>query len=513
MSALLFDSRLLLAALLGVAGVAKLFDRAGSRSALLDFGVPTRLARPTAIMLPLVELFTAAALVPRSSARLGALLAVILFSAFTIAIGAALVRGRRPDCHCFGKLHSSPAGWPTFGRNAGLAALAGAVFWLEPGAKASTTTERLVTLGALAGVAVVGGQGWLWFMLLRQNGRILARLQELERSTPGPHEVASVVGSPAPAFDLPTPAGGRLTLAGLLARGRPVLLVFSQANCGPCQEFVPKLADWQNDRAQGLTVAIISEGLIKTPLSVRDVGVQVGREVAEDYGVNATPAALLIDADGFISSAIAFGADAIEALVPELTPPQAEPRALVPELAEPQDEAGTRPHAGLAATGTVLAAAAAGVASMSDVLREQVRVADDPELIALRVAIRLANPRLAADSRAVQQALLSLSRANRKHASRAAVVTALRRERTDLLALRATLQSVPTHGETAVQAKQLATTSLSLLADGLERFGRAVASPVESASRILEQAAQPLEQARSLAYAANLVLGCTGTDC
>ena len=69
-------------------------------------------------------------------------------------------------------------------------------------------------------------------------------------------------------------------------------------------------------------------------------------------------------------------------------------------------------------------------------------------------------------------------------------------------------------GERAVQAKQLATRSLALLAIGLERFGRAVASPRASASsRYLKQAMKPLEQARSLAYGANVVLGCTGKDC
>ncbi len=156
MAVFLLLSRLLLAAVLGVAGIAKLLDREGSRRALLDFGVPARLARQAAIMLPLVELGAAAALVPNASGRWGAIAALVLLGTFSVAIGAALVRGRRPSCHCFGRLHSAPAGWPTLLRNAGLGALAGAVVLLEPRAAVLTGSERLIVLGSAAVVAVVG---------------------------------------------------------------------------------------------------------------------------------------------------------------------------------------------------------------------------------------------------------------------------------------------------------------------------------------------------------------------
>ncbi len=39
----------------------------------------------------------------------------------------AMVRGRKPDCHCFGQLHSEPVGRQTLIRNAVLAAVAGGV--------------------------------------------------------------------------------------------------------------------------------------------------------------------------------------------------------------------------------------------------------------------------------------------------------------------------------------------------------------------------------------------------
>ncbi|MCY7303198.1 MAG: redoxin domain-containing protein [Thermoleophilia bacterium] len=259
MAVVLFASRLVLATVLGVAGVAKLIDRQGTRRALLDFGVPARLARPAALVLPLIELATAAALVPSRSGRWGAVAALGLLSVFSIAVGIALVRGRRPDCHCFGQLHASQAGWRTLIRNLGLMGLAAAIVWVYPTTAAPTTGQALLVLGFAAAALTVAAQAWIWFQLLHQNGRVLSRLEQLEQRQPSTTESATPhIGAPAPAFDLPAVNGGRLGLPGLLARGRPVLLVFGHSSCGPCQALLPQLARWQDDLAEHLTVALVN---------------------------------------------------------------------------------------------------------------------------------------------------------------------------------------------------------------------------------------------------------------
>ncbi len=56
MDVVLLIARLLLALVFIVAGVAKLTDRTGSRQALIDFGVPSALASPLGVLLPLAEL-------------------------------------------------------------------------------------------------------------------------------------------------------------------------------------------------------------------------------------------------------------------------------------------------------------------------------------------------------------------------------------------------------------------------------------------------------------------------
>src|SRR5438128_3963970 len=129
METALFVIRLVLAAVFLVAGMAKLADLAGSRQALRDFGVPASLSSPFGMLLPLAELAVAGALLLSGSAWWGAAGALVLLLLFVAGISYNLAHGRTPDCHCFGQLHSAPAGWPTLIRNLVLSALAGFVFW------------------------------------------------------------------------------------------------------------------------------------------------------------------------------------------------------------------------------------------------------------------------------------------------------------------------------------------------------------------------------------------------
>ncbi len=120
-------ARLLLAAIFLLAGSTKLVDPAGSRKALRDFGLPSALARPMVLLLPLLEILVAVALIPNETAWFGACGALALLGLFVIGVTVAMVRGRKPDCHCFGQLHSEPVGRQTLIRNAVLAVVAGLV--------------------------------------------------------------------------------------------------------------------------------------------------------------------------------------------------------------------------------------------------------------------------------------------------------------------------------------------------------------------------------------------------
>jgi uncharacterized membrane protein YphA (DoxX/SURF4 family) len=91
MNLILLISRLVLAAVFGVAGVAKLFDFVGSRKSLADFGVPGFLAAPLAVLLPLAELTCAVAFLPDSSVWWAARGVIVLLALFIVGIAIASV--------------------------------------------------------------------------------------------------------------------------------------------------------------------------------------------------------------------------------------------------------------------------------------------------------------------------------------------------------------------------------------------------------------------------------------
>jgi Methylamine utilisation protein MauE len=136
MGVVLLVSRLLLACVFLIAGVAKLADLAASRRAVAEFGVPERLVGVVGVGLPVFELLVAVALIPSGSARFGALGALSLLVVFVVGIALALRRGTEADCHCFGQLHSAPIGWRTLVRSGVLAAAAALTVlagWHDPG--------------------------------------------------------------------------------------------------------------------------------------------------------------------------------------------------------------------------------------------------------------------------------------------------------------------------------------------------------------------------------------------
>jgi methylamine dehydrogenase accessory protein MauD len=322
-SVFLLVLRLLLAGVLTVAGVAKLADRGGTRSAAEGFGVPAWLAGAVGLGLPVLELAIAIALVPAASAPAAGVAALVLLLAFCAAIANAMRRGRVPDCHCFGGLHSAPAGPRTLARNVLLAAAAAGIAagpalspvgW--PGEL--TGAERAAVLVAAAAVVVAALSAWMTWQLLRAHGRLLRRIERLEARGTGALPAA---GKPAPAFALPGLDGRTVTLDHLRGAGAPVLLVFTDPGCGPCRTLMPAVAGWERGLAGRLTVALVSSGAAdRVRAEASDHGLErvllsPDRTVSRAYRTTGTPSAVLVDADGVLRGEVAAGQPAIEALV------------------------------------------------------------------------------------------------------------------------------------------------------------------------------------------------------
>ena len=322
MASLLVGARMLLVVVFAVAGVTKLLDRRGTRRGLADFGIPAGALAVGAILLPLAELATALALVFPGSAQWGGLAALLLLFAFIAGIAGAMRRGQAPDCHCFGQLHSAPAGRGTLLRNAALAVPAVLVAVEGPGPSISAwvgdrTAAELVAIAASLAAAVLGGLAlrfWRESRTLRSDlDHVRTELNSLPLGLP--------VGATAPGFALRSTRGEVVTLEALCARGLPVALVFVSPGCGSCKGLFAAAGRWQAQLAGDLTVAIVSDGEPAENLAiVRDSSAEVllqegDFEVTLAYRVRATPSLQIVSPERRIASALVSADPAIESLI------------------------------------------------------------------------------------------------------------------------------------------------------------------------------------------------------
>jgi uncharacterized membrane protein YphA (DoxX/SURF4 family)/thiol-disulfide isomerase/thioredoxin len=325
LSGALLVGRLLLAAVFALAAVGKILDPAGSRAAVEGFGAGRRLARPVAMLLPIVELAIAVALIPTATARWAALAAVALLAAFAVAIAASLRRGEAPDCHCFGALGSSRAGPGALARTLALGAVAGWIAVAGPG-KSLADLEVTATGIALAVLFLgLGALALVCWQLFRQNGRLLERVRALEGASdahhlPAPHAGGLPVGSTAPWFELRDVAGRSRSLDDLIAAGRPVALAFSDPGCGACAALLPLLEQAHAEHAASLEIVLITRGDGGDEARLREstlehVLLQHDEELFELYRVATVPAATLIDTTGRIARPTVGGDIAIAELL------------------------------------------------------------------------------------------------------------------------------------------------------------------------------------------------------
>jgi peroxiredoxin len=190
--------------------------------------------------------------------------------------------------------------------------------------------------GALLTVLVMVG-GWVLYGLLRQNGRMLLRIDALEAALDGAAERPSgrvfadrslaksrinrsglAKGTAAPDFRLPMLDGGEATLAAYA--GRRLLLVFSDPSCAPCMALLPKLQ--AASRQSDVAILVISRGGIdanRRKLAdcnvVLPVALQAHWEISRLYAKFVTPVAYLIDEQGRIAADPAEGGTAILTLL------------------------------------------------------------------------------------------------------------------------------------------------------------------------------------------------------
>ncbi len=129
------------------------------------------------------------------------------------------------------------------------------------------------------------------------------------------------IGTTAPEFALPCLTGDVRPLQSLREQGKTICLVFSSPYCESCAALVPYVRRWIEEYRESLNFFVISRGAAKDAMAkMKDIDVsrvllQKDFEVSEMYGCTATPAAVLIGADGMVRSQLVVGRDEIRKLI------------------------------------------------------------------------------------------------------------------------------------------------------------------------------------------------------
>jgi thiol-disulfide isomerase/thioredoxin/uncharacterized membrane protein YphA (DoxX/SURF4 family) len=339
MELLILFGRILLALVFLVAGTAKLAKLAQTRESLVEFGVPSGFSGLLASLLIVAELSVAVLLLPVATAWYGSIGALALLSIFCVAIAVNLAQHKKPNCNCFGQLHSTPIGGTTLARNIVLGVIASiviyggrdshplsAIVWVRSLAPSISLSLAISSIDFVLLVAVA----LFLVQILQQQGRVLLRLEALEQGAgsrtlqeerPEEPKIGLPIGETAPSFELSNLEGSRTSLHDLLKREKPMMLLFSHPDCGPCQSLLPDIPNWQSSLEDDFSIVMIAEGSIDAnrakaeSFGIRDVLVQEDREVSGQYDVRGTPAAVIVAANGVVASYVAHGIDAIRELV------------------------------------------------------------------------------------------------------------------------------------------------------------------------------------------------------
>jgi peroxiredoxin len=190
-----------------------------------------------------------------------------------------------------------------------------------------------IVFGTVLPWLLIAVGSWLGYQLVRQNGRMLLRLEAIEkRLSPRPAEKPREAGGLplgvfAPDVELPDLTGRRHKLSDF--RGKDVLLIFFNPKCGFCTKMAADLAALpiagENGHAVPLVVTtgdadenrrLVEQHGIRCPVLLQEM------EVAAQYRAQGTPMGYRIDAEGRIASELTVGAEALLKLANQPAPAQ-----------------------------------------------------------------------------------------------------------------------------------------------------------------------------------------------
>jgi len=98
-------------------------------------------------------------------------------------------------------------------------------------------------------------------------------------------------------------------------RGHETLVVFWNPGCGFCQQMLPEIKHWEENRPEGAPkLFFVSAGTEEANREMKLTSkVVLDRQFAAGraFGASGTPSAVLVDAEGKVASEVAVGAPAV----------------------------------------------------------------------------------------------------------------------------------------------------------------------------------------------------------
>jgi peroxiredoxin len=194
-------------------------------------------------------------------------------------------------------------------------------------------------IAILAGILIAAVFALLYH-LIQQNGRVLLRLEALERQLreqgipiadgENPLPVGMTAGTMLNDFSLPSLSGETMRLSQW--KGRRLLLIFFHPECSFCRGFLESLGAWlKTGAAPGLTPLFVSRGGAEQNRRLFEehgirfpVLLQEDAEVASLFRIPGTPVGYVVDERGATASEMLVGEDP---LLRALGAPAATPRA------------------------------------------------------------------------------------------------------------------------------------------------------------------------------------------
>ena len=178
-----------------------------------------------------------------------------------------------------------------------------------------------LVFGTILPWLLIGVGIWLGYQLVRQNGRVLLRLEAIDkrlspRGDGKPKKERGLrIGTVAPEFELLDLAGERHKLSDF--RGRDLLLIFFNPKCGFCSKMADDLAalPLRGDNGRAVPLVVTTGDLEDNLQLVGRYGIrcpvllQKEMEVASQFHAGGTPMGYRIDQEGRIASELTIGAD------------------------------------------------------------------------------------------------------------------------------------------------------------------------------------------------------------